>query len=269
MRPLAQASQGLFSSVNYVLTDMDETLTFRGRLSAATYGALERLQSAGIRVIPVTGAPAGWCDQMVRMWPVDGVIGENGGFFFQRAAEGHGVTRHFWHADKQADEQEKLTVMARKITAQYRWATLAEDQPFRLSSLAFNLPANTTHLGALRQSLHEAGLKTTVNNLWLLAWSGEYDKLIMSRHVLRTFYHLDERAAQDSVFYSGDSENDAPMFAGFRHTLGMSTLRHQRASIPALPAWISQGPGGDGFIEGVDKILEHKRARASRFNAEL
>ena len=82
MRPLAQASQGLFSSVNYVLTDMDETLTFRGRLSAATYGALERLQSAGIRVIPVTGAPAGWCDQMVRMWPVDGVIGENGGFFF-------------------------------------------------------------------------------------------------------------------------------------------------------------------------------------------
>jgi hypothetical protein len=38
MRPLAQASQGLFSSVNYVLTDMDETLTFRGRLSAATYG---------------------------------------------------------------------------------------------------------------------------------------------------------------------------------------------------------------------------------------
>lgn len=95
MRPLALASQGLFSSVQYVLTDMDETLTFRGRLSAATYAALERLQSAGIRVIPVTGAPAGWCDQMVRMWPVDGVIGENGGFFFQRAADGHGVNRYF------------------------------------------------------------------------------------------------------------------------------------------------------------------------------
>ncbi|BDA54047.1 HAD-IIB family hydrolase [Raoultella ornithinolytica] len=269
MRPLALASQGLFSSVQYVLTDMDETLTFRGRLSAATYAALERLQSAGIRVIPVTGAPAGWCDQMVRMWPVDGVIGENGGFFFQRAADGHGVNRYFWYADKQADVQEKLAAIARKITEQYRWATLAADQPFRLSGLAFDLPAHTAHTDTLRESLHEAGLKTTVNNLWVLAWSGEYDKLIMSRHVLRTFYHLDERAGLESVFYSGDSENDAPMFAGFRHTLGMSTLRHHLATIPALPAWISVGPGGDGFIEGVDKILEHKTAPASRLNAGL
>jgi hypothetical protein len=53
------------------------------------------------------------------------------------------------------------------------------------------------------------------------------------------------------------------MFAGFRHTLGMSTLRHHLAAIPTLPAWISVGPGGDGFIEGVDKILEHKKAQAS------
>jgi hypothetical protein len=67
-------------------------------------------------------------------------------FFLSACRRGPWGNRHFWHADKQADEQEKLTVMARKITAQYRWATLAEDQPFRLSSLAFNLPANTTHL---------------------------------------------------------------------------------------------------------------------------
>jgi hydroxymethylpyrimidine pyrophosphatase-like HAD family hydrolase len=107
--------------------------------------------------------------------------------------------------------------------------------------------------------LHEAGLKTTVNNLWLLAWSGEYDKLIMSRHVLRTFYHLDERAAQDSVFYSGDSENDAPMFAGFRHTLGMSTP--SAGFHPGATGMDKPGSRGDGFIEGVDKILEHKRAR--------
>jgi hypothetical protein len=91
----------------------------------------------------------------------------------------------------------------------------------------------------------------------------EYDKLIMSRHVLRTFYHLDERAGQDSVFYSGDSENDAPMFAGFRHTLGMSTLRHQRASIPALPAWISQGPGETVLSKGWIKYWSTKE-RAHR-----
>jgi hypothetical protein len=51
------------------------------------------------------------------------------------------------------------------------------------------------------------------------------------------------------------------MFAGFRHTLGMSTLRHHLATIPALPAWISVGPGGDGFIEGWIKYWSTKQRR--------
>ncbi|MGQ7932214.1 HAD family hydrolase [Paraburkholderia sp. D1E] len=81
MQPLSLAPFHQFSTVQFVLTDMDETLTYKGRLAASTYLALERLQANGIRVIPVTAAPAGWCDQMARMWPVDGVIAENGGLF--------------------------------------------------------------------------------------------------------------------------------------------------------------------------------------------
>lgn len=72
---------------------MDETLTRNGRLAAATYTALERLQACGICVVPVTAAPAGCCDQMARRWPVDGVIGENGGVFFQRTVGGHELCR--------------------------------------------------------------------------------------------------------------------------------------------------------------------------------
>nr|WP_276585510.1 hypothetical protein [Burkholderia cenocepacia] len=82
---------------------MDETLTHRGRLAAQTYAALERLQARGIRVIPVTAAPAGWCDQMARMWPVDGVIAENGGLFIRRSPDGHGAERRYWHADDALD----------------------------------------------------------------------------------------------------------------------------------------------------------------------
>ena len=68
-------------NIRFVLTDMDETLTYKGRLQARTYQSLEMLQHAGIKVIPVTAASAGWADQMARMWPVDGVIAENGGLF--------------------------------------------------------------------------------------------------------------------------------------------------------------------------------------------
>src|SRR5471032_3625010 len=97
MRPLAECALENFKDIRFVLTDMDETLTFKGRLAAETYNALERLQRADIRVIPVTAAPAGWCDQMARMWPVDGVIGENGGLYFRRGEGPHEVIREFWH----------------------------------------------------------------------------------------------------------------------------------------------------------------------------
>ena len=35
-------------------------------------------QPQGKLVIPITGRPAGWCDHIARMWPVDAVVGENG-----------------------------------------------------------------------------------------------------------------------------------------------------------------------------------------------
>lgn len=47
-----------FARFRFVLTDMDETPTHHGRLSA-TYDALERLQANGVKVIPVTAAGEG------------------------------------------------------------------------------------------------------------------------------------------------------------------------------------------------------------------
>src|SRR5450830_2106206 len=70
-----------YGQVTTVFTDIDDTLTTDGKLSAQAYTALETLQRAGLRVIPVTGRPAGWCDQIARMWPVDGIIGENGALY--------------------------------------------------------------------------------------------------------------------------------------------------------------------------------------------
>ena len=63
-------------AVRAVLLDIDDTLTSDGRLTSAAYDALERLAAAGLRVVPVTGRPAGWCDMIARFWPVDAVVGE-------------------------------------------------------------------------------------------------------------------------------------------------------------------------------------------------
>ena len=45
--------------------------------------AMERLRDAGKLVIPITGRPAGWCDHIARMWPVDAVVGENGALYMR------------------------------------------------------------------------------------------------------------------------------------------------------------------------------------------
>ena len=66
-----------------MLTDIDDTLTLHGRLPAEAFDALWRLKRAGIKVVPITGRPAGWCDLIARQWPVDGVVGENGAFYFR------------------------------------------------------------------------------------------------------------------------------------------------------------------------------------------
>ena len=77
MKPIAQLEP---RGVTSLLFDIDDTLTTEGRLTGAAYAALERFKVAGKRAIAVTGRPAGWCDHIARMWPLDAVVGENGAF---------------------------------------------------------------------------------------------------------------------------------------------------------------------------------------------
>ncbi|AOK57600.1 HAD family hydrolase [Burkholderia stagnalis] len=260
MRALSDAPDIEFSAVRFVLTDMDETLTYRGRLSAATYAALERLQAAGIRVIPVTAAPAGWCDQMARMWPVDGVIGENGGVFFRRDDTGHGVVRHFWHADTPAHEIAACVApIAQMVMQLLPDARLADDQPFRMTSVAFARSGDAAFDDRVAQALRQAGADVTVNNLWVLGWLGGYDKLAMARRVLAQHYGVDIEQERHAILYSGDSTNDAPMFEFFAHTVGVSTVTAYLDQIPVAPRWITRGPGGAGFVEIADAVLAARR----------
>ena len=83
MKPLSALSPEAARSIRVVLSDIDDTITTEGLLTADAYVALERLHRAGFIVIPVTGRPAGWCDHIARMWPVDAVVGENGAFYFR------------------------------------------------------------------------------------------------------------------------------------------------------------------------------------------
>src|SRR5438094_1186117 len=103
MRPLAEFPAASRAAIRFVLLDIDDTLTTDGRLTAAAYAALEDLSRHGLRVIPVTGRPAGWCDLIARFWPIDAVIGENGAFYFRYDHQARVMTRRFWLSAEQRD----------------------------------------------------------------------------------------------------------------------------------------------------------------------
>ena len=82
MKSLDQIPDTLRRSLRGIFSDIDDTITTNGMLSAEAYTAIENISKRGIEFIPITGRPAGWCDMIARFWPVKGVIGENGAFFF-------------------------------------------------------------------------------------------------------------------------------------------------------------------------------------------
>ena len=102
--------------IRYVLCDIDDTLTWQGKLPAKAYSSIEALNKAGIQVIPVTGRPAGWCDHISRMWPVVGVGGENGALFFScHPSDRRMIRRYFKDEEERNADRIKLMQIQMEI----------------------------------------------------------------------------------------------------------------------------------------------------------
>jgi hypothetical protein len=85
--PLEDNDRSLFQNLKLIATDMDGTLTQRGKFSPALIQAFENLAEANIQVLIVTGRSAGWVSGLVNYLPIAGAIAENGGLFYQAGNE--------------------------------------------------------------------------------------------------------------------------------------------------------------------------------------
>ncbi|HTV44730.1 MAG TPA: HAD family hydrolase [Stellaceae bacterium] len=255
MQPFTYFPVARLRAVRFVLTDVDDTLTDGARLPAATYSALERLADAGFRVIPITAAPAGWCDLMCRMWPVAAVVGENGGLCFRHDRETAKTERRFWASAAERQRQHaELAALGARIAASVGGASLAADQPYRETTLAFanpGVPACEPIIAALA----DAGARSVVNSLWVLGWLGGFDKLAMTRRILAELFATDLETDGDACIYVGDSMNDEPMFGFFANSVGVATVRGHVDRMTTPPRWVTEGGGGSGFVEIADALL--------------
>ena len=173
--------------VDVVLTDIDDTLTLHGRLPAVAYAAMEQLSAAGFKVVPITGRPAGWCDHIARMWPVDGVVGENGAFWFRHDAGARRLVRRFLVDDAtRRANRERLDALAARILAEVPGCALASDQLYREADLAIDFcedvaPLPDAEVARIVALFEAAGCTAKVSSIHVNGWFGRYDKLTMTR----------------------------------------------------------------------------------------
>ena len=261
MRPLDNLSKPDAAKVRFVLSDIDDTITTEGRLTAQAYLALERLTLAGITVIPITGRPAGWCDHIARMWPVFGVVGENGAFYYRYDRQARKMHCHTWaNALHLAESRRRLDALAGDILQAIPGCALASDQAYRLADLAIDFCEDVPRLSRedvarIVAVFTRHGATAKVSSIHVNGWFGSYDKLSMAQLMLRERYGLELAQERERCLFVGDSPNDAPMFAYLPHAVGVANVHDMAQRMTSLPAYVTPSRGGAGFAEVASALV--------------
>jgi HAD superfamily hydrolase (TIGR01484 family) len=246
--------------LKYVLCDIDDTLTNEGKLFSEAYQALWSLERAGFKVTPITGRPAGWCELIARLWPVDGVVGENGAFYFYYAKKTM-VRKFIQNEEERKKNNLKLQTIKSKIFSEIPKAGLASDQFCRTVDLAIDFCEDVPALPKSEiekiVSIFEAhGANAKVSSIHVNGWFGDHDKLTTTLLFLKDRYNLtNSEQIQNEVIFIGDSPNDEPMFKYFQNSVGVSNIAEFLDAIIYKPKYITQKPGGLGFQEFANKLL--------------
>ncbi len=261
MKELAALPVAAAKDIRGVFCDIDDTLTSEGKLSACAYAALERLHAGGKLVIPITGRPAGWCDHIARMWPVDAVVGENGAFYFYYdAARKKLVQRFLFDAVSRAANREKMVAVRERILSEVSGCALASDQLYREADLAIDYCEDVPRLADAEVDrivalMRAAGMTAKVSSIHVNGWFGDYDKLGMTRTLMQERYGVELARDEARYLFVGDSPNDAPMFSFFSNSVGVANVADFGMRLTTPPVYVSRRRGGEGFVEVAELLL--------------
>jgi HAD superfamily hydrolase (TIGR01484 family) len=251
-------------NLEYLFTDIDDTITTNGKMPASTLEDIWRLSSSGIKVVLVTGRPAGWCDYFARMWPVSGVIGENGAFYF--AYDSKDTTMQRVYLQSESDRVKGLQGLERirnRVLSEVSGAGISADQPFRIADLAIDFcedvpPLEDDAINEICRIIEEEGAVYKVSSIHINCWYGNYDKLTCFDRFLKDFTDKTLEKMQDEVLYIGDSPNDEPMFKELKHSAAVNNIVNFLDRINYYPAYKASLNSGEGFNEIVETILRKR-----------
>ena len=265
MKPLASCPRAVLGNIRGVFTDIDETVSSAGHLTAEAYGALEALKKAGLLVVPVTGRPAGWCDHIARFWPVDAVVGENGAFWMWHDRKVGRLRTRFVQSDaERADGRRRLEAVRADVLREVKGTAIASDQPYRLADLAIDFcedvpPLPRADVERIVAIFKRHGAEAKISSIHVNGWFGDYDKLTTTRAMMAELFDVDIDTAREAYVFSGDSPNDSPMFRFFPNGVGVANVRDFADAMPHLPAWITAARSGAGFVELARALIAARK----------
>jgi hypothetical protein len=195
------------------------------------------------------------------MWPVTGVVGENGAFYFCYDADRRRMIRRYRRSDRQRRlDRLKLNRLQEQILRQVSGAAVSADQSYREADLAIDCsedvsPLPDSDVKRIVDLFESAGATAKISSIHVNGWFGTYDKLSMTRQLFREKFDGELAELRDRIIFIGDSANDAPLFGYFPNSVGVANVRLFVDKMEHLPTWITNAEGGFGFVELVDRLL--------------
>ena len=252
MIPIAQAfTSGRLSTIRLVATDMDGTLTHRGKFSANLLQSLEALVKADILVLVVTGRSAGWVNAVQTYLPIAGAIAENGGLYFssqtpQFLTSIPDPTRH----------RQKLNQTFQFLKSQFPWLQESADNAFRLTDWTFDVEGlSPTQLQQLSDLCQQQGWSFTYSTVQCHIKPLQQNKACGLLQVLKQ--HCGQLTDHE-IITVGDSPNDQSLFnpGQFPISVGVANVLHYTQQLTYKPAYVTTQAEGNGFDELVQLILD-------------
>jgi HAD superfamily hydrolase (TIGR01484 family) len=242
-----------------VLTDIDDTLTTEGAVTADALQALADLKQAGLVVIPITGRPMGWSRDFAQSWPVDALVAENGAAAWIPSDLG---PRPLYQqsAALRASNFVRMQQVAARIVREVPGACIAQDSPGRETDIAID-HSEFNHLSpvAIQQVvgiMHSEGMVATVSSIHINGWFGDHHKLSGARWIVRTLFGRDLDEELEHWVYVGDSTNDQVMFERFPFSVGVANIARFLPELTHPPKFITRQARGAGFAELAKLLLQ-------------
>lgn len=245
--PLSKAlTTNTFKNIRLVATDMDGTLTQRGKFTSALFQSFEELAQAGIPVLIVTGRSAGWVNGLASYLPVTGAIAENGGLFYSSLNEAPEVLTDI--GDRILHRQ-KLAQTFQYLKTHFPQLQESIDNSFRLTDWTFDVQglsvSDLQHLGTLCQ---EQGWGFTYSNVQCHIKPFNQDKATSLIQVLNQQF---PQLTTEQILTVGDSPNDESLFdvQQFPLSVGVANVLEYANQLNHQPTYVTSKAEAEGFCE--------------------